>query len=94
MNNKTIINFFNSNNSNIANINTQHPQSMTIIIQTDFRQSQKDYHQDNLSFVCLQLYKRNCLNIFASNICYHKQQTSEESIEMFGIFLVYLNLKK
>ena len=33
----------------------------------------KDCHQDNLSFVCLQLYKRNCLNIFVSNICYHKQ---------------------
>ena len=34
---------------------------------------QKDFHQDNLSFVSLQFYKHNCLNILASNICFHIQ---------------------
>ena len=29
---------------------------------------QKDFHQDNLSFVCLQFYNHNCLNILADNI--------------------------
>ena len=29
---------------------------------------QKDFHQDNLSFVCLQFYKHNCLTILADNI--------------------------
>ena len=29
---------------------------------------QKDFHQDNLSFVCLQFHKHNCLNILADNI--------------------------
>ena len=30
---------------------------------------QKDFHQDNLSFVCLQFYEHNCLNILDGNIC-------------------------
>ena len=34
---------------------------------------QKDFHQDNLSFACSQIYKHNCLNILASNICFHMQ---------------------
>ena len=34
---------------------------------------QKDFHQDNLSFVFLQIYKYNCLNILADNISCHKQ---------------------
>ena len=29
---------------------------------------QKDFHQDILSFACLQFYKHNCLNILADNI--------------------------
>ena len=37
------------------------------------KQSEKDCHQDNLPFVCLQFCKHNCLNILASNICFHKR---------------------
>ena len=40
---------------------------------------QKDFHQDNLSFVCLQCYKHNCLNILADNSFSY---ASKESIEM------------
>ena len=40
---------------------------------------QKDFHQDNLAFACLQFYKHNCLNIFEGNILLY---TSKESIEM------------
>ena len=29
---------------------------------------QKDFYQDNLSFVCLQFYLYNCLNILADTI--------------------------
>ena len=29
---------------------------------------QKDFHQDNLSFACLQFHNQNCLNILADNI--------------------------
>ena len=29
---------------------------------------QKDFHEDNMSFVCLQFYKHNCLKILADNI--------------------------
>ena len=41
-------------------------------------QSQKDFHQRNLSFACVQFFKHNCLNallgnIFLGNIFYHKQ---------------------
>ena len=32
---------------------------------------QKDFHQDNLSFVCLQFYKHDCLSILAFKICFH-----------------------
>ena len=34
---------------------------------------QKYFYQDSLSFVCLQLYKQNCLNILASNIHFRIQ---------------------
>ena len=34
---------------------------------------QKDFHQDNLSFLYLQFYKHNRLNILAGNICFHIQ---------------------
>ena len=34
---------------------------------------QKDFYQDSLSFVCLQFFKHNCLNILAGNICFHIQ---------------------
>ena len=40
---------------------------------------QNNFHQDNLSFVCLQLYKHNCLNILVGNVLSY---TSIESIEM------------
>ena len=30
---------------------------------------QNYFRQDNLSFVCLESHKYNCLNILASNIC-------------------------
>ena len=33
--------------------------------------SQKGFHQDNLSFVCLQFCKRNCLNMLPTNIFFH-----------------------
>ena len=33
----------------------------------------KDCHQDNLSFVSLQFYDKNYLNILAGNICSHIQ---------------------
>ena len=39
---------------------------------------QKHFHQDNLSFVCLQFYKQNCLSILARKIAFDIQ----ESIEM------------
>ena len=38
---------------------------------------QKDFHQDNLSFVCLQFYKHNCLKILASNICFHIEANNQ-----------------
>ena len=34
---------------------------------------QKDFHQDNLPFVCSQFYKHNYLNILAGNICFQIQ---------------------
>ena len=40
---------------------------------TNFYETQKDCHQDNLSSVCLQFYKYNCLNIVVGNVCSHKQ---------------------
>ena len=48
-----------------------------ILHNTSFIRSnhQKDYHQDNLSFVCLQFYRHDCLNILAGNICFHIQYT-------------------
>ena len=36
-------------------------------------QSQKDDHQDNLLFACLQFFKHNCLNLFADNVWSQKQ---------------------
>ena len=41
---------------------------------------QEDFHKDNLSFVCLQFYLCNCLNILEGNICL--LYTNKESIEM------------
>ena len=38
---------------------------------TNFNQIRKDCRQDNLSFVCLQFYKHNRLNILVGNICSH-----------------------
>ena len=38
---------------------------------------QKDFHQDNLSFVCLQFYKQNCLKILADNI-YRRIQVKDQ----------------
>ena len=38
----------------------------------------KDCHQDNVPFVCLQIYKRNCLNIHAGNICFPKQVKNQK----------------
>ena len=43
------------------------------IRETNLHQAEKDRHQDNLSFACLQFYERNCLNKLACNICCHKQ---------------------
>ena len=34
---------------------------------------ENDFHQDNLSFVCLQFYKHSCLNILGGNICFRIQ---------------------
>ena len=31
---------------------------------------EKDCHQSNVSFVCLQIYKHGCLLILACNICF------------------------
>ena len=38
---------------------------------------QKHLHQDNLSFVCLQFYKRSCLIILHGNICCHIQVNNQ-----------------
>ena len=38
---------------------------------------QKDFHQDNLSFVCLQFYKHNCLHILPDNI-YRSMQVKNQ----------------
>ena len=40
----------------------------TALIRPNLYQFQKDCHQDNLSFACLQFHKHNCLNILADNI--------------------------
>ena len=47
---------------------------------TNFYQTQKDCHQDNLPFAFLQSYKHNCLNIPVVKICFHKK--NKESIKM------------
>ena len=39
----------------------------------------KDYHQDNLSFVCLQFCRNIHLNILTSNICFHNQLKNQLS---------------
>ena len=41
-------------------------------------QFQKDCYQDNLLFACLQFFKHSCLNMFAGNICFHKQVKNRE----------------
>ena len=69
MDNTTIINIFNNDNSNIAYINTQFYCNTAFIIFN----LQKDFPKDNLPFVCLKFYKHNCLNILASNICFRTQ---------------------
>ena len=38
---------------------------------------QKCFHQDNLSFFCLYIYKHNCLNILEGNICFHIEVNNE-----------------
>ena len=52
----------------------------SIIIAFILSNLQKDFHQDDLPFTCLQFYKHNCLNILADNI--FLSYTSKESIEM------------
>ena len=42
----------------------------TAFIRPNLNQFQKDYYQDDLSFVCLQFHKHNCLNILPGNICF------------------------
>ena len=37
----------------------------------------KDCHTDNFSFVYLQSYKHNCLNIYVGKICFVKQVMNE-----------------
>ena len=49
----------------------------SIVLQLTMSNLQKDFHHDNLSFVCLQFYEQNYLNILADNISCRK-----ESIEM------------
>ena len=44
---------------------------------TNLYLSQRDCHQDNLSFDWLQIYKHNFLNILTSNICCHKQKMNQ-----------------
>ena len=116
MNNTKIINIFDSDNSNIACINTYHCQIMTTtaykilkfksIINNDklyilficyFQQDrffrlyqfygntafiisilQKDFHQDNLSFLRLQFCNRNCVNVLAGNICLRIQAKHQQ----------------
>ena len=34
---------------------------------------QKDCHQDNLPFICLNVYNHNCPNKLAGNICFYIQ---------------------
>ena len=38
---------------------------------------QKDYHHINLSFLCLQFYKPNCLDIPTSKNCFTKEVKSQ-----------------
>ena len=40
---------------------------------TNLHQFQKDCHQGNLPFGCLQDYKHNCLNMFSGIFFLHKQ---------------------
>ena len=48
--------------------------SFTKINKANLYQSDKDCHQDNLSFACLQFYKHNfSLNILVSIISFHKK---------------------
>ena len=48
--------------------------SFTKINKANLYQCDKDCHQDNLSFACLQFYKCNfCLNILVSIISFHKK---------------------
>ena len=37
---------------------------------TNLYETQKDCHQDNLSFACLQFYKHNCLDCFYKQVKY------------------------
>ena len=45
----------------------------TAFIRSNLNQFQKESHQDNLSFVYLQIYKHNCLNKLPSNIYFRIQ---------------------
>ena len=38
----------------------------TTFVRSDLLHNQKDCHQDNISFGCLQFYKQNCLSILVS----------------------------
>ena len=38
---------------------------------------QKHFYQDNLSFVCLQFYKHNCVYILVDNVCFHIQVNNQ-----------------
>ena len=66
MKNTTIINIFNKDSSNIAYINPLSPHDnhcISFYCNAAFIISniKKHFPQNNLLFVCLQLYKHNCL---------------------------------
>ena len=43
----------------------------SIYQKTNFYQTQKDCHEGNLSFSCIQFYEENCLNILVDSIWCH-----------------------
>ena len=47
------------------------------IKKNNLRHCQKDYHHNNLSFLCLQFYKHNCLYIPASKNCFTNEVKSQ-----------------
>ena len=50
----------------------QHLLDPFIKSKTNLYKTQYRGHQDNRPSACLQMYKRNCLNVLVGSICFHK----------------------